>query len=120
MDYNSSTDLQIKHTQIANRCVIGLRRKQSITPAYLLDLCCPTPGTRDCSSLRSMERGFLFVPIARTSTSQVRAFTGGWPLCMEWASFAQRLLPRVFSNIFCSSMKTILFSCARVGKASEQ
>src|SRR6218665_204465 len=74
MDYNSSTDLQIKHTQIANRCVIGLRRKQSITPAYLLDLCCPTPGTRDCSSLRSMERGLLFVPIARTSTSQVRAF----------------------------------------------
>src|SRR6218665_822343 len=41
-------------------------------------------------------------------------------LCMEWASFAQRLLPRVLSNIFCSSMKTILFSCARVGKASEQ
>src|SRR6218665_1477738 len=43
------------------RCILGL------APAYLRDLCHPTPGTRGCSSLRSSEQGLLFVPFARTS-----------------------------------------------------
>src|SRR6218665_1272599 len=38
------------------RCILGL------APAYLRDLCHPTPGTRGCSSLRSSEQGLLFVP----------------------------------------------------------
>src|SRR6218665_1247641 len=40
------------------RCILGL------APAYLRDLCCPTPapGTRDRSSLRSSEQRLLFVP----------------------------------------------------------
>src|SRR6218665_1207408 len=50
------------------RCILGL------APAYLRDLCHPTPGTRGCSSLRSSEQGLLFVPFARTSTTQARAF----------------------------------------------
>src|SRR6218665_382649 len=44
------------------RCILGL------APAYLRDLCCPPPGTRGRSSLR-------FVPFARTSTTQARAFS---------------------------------------------
>ena len=53
------------------RCILGL------APAYLRDLCCPTSGTRDRSSLRSSEQGLLFVPFARTSTNQVHAFSMG-------------------------------------------
>ena len=34
-------------------------------------------------------------------------------------SLAQRLLPRILSDTFYSSLKTVLFSCARVGSASE-
>src|SRR6218665_3118092 len=57
------------------RCLMGL------APAYCQDLCCPTTGTRDHSSLRSMERGLLFVPFSRTPTSQARAFSVVAPLC---------------------------------------
>src|SRR6218665_2673929 len=46
------------------RCILGL------APAYLRDLCCPTPGTRGRSSLRSSEHGLLFVPFGRASTTQ--------------------------------------------------
>src|SRR6218665_2207532 len=46
------------------RCLLGL------APAYLRDL-----GTRGGSSLPSMERGLLFVPFARTSTSQAPPFS---------------------------------------------
>ena len=41
---------------------------------------------------------------------------GGWPLCVEWASF---VLPRILSDTFYSRLKTLLFSRARVGSASE-
>src|SRR6218665_2763733 len=39
------------------RCILGL------APAYLRDLCRPTPGTRGRSSLRSSEQGLLLVPL---------------------------------------------------------
>ena len=51
------------------RCILGL------APAYLRDPCCPTPGTRGRSLLRSSEQRLLFVPFARTSTTQARAFS---------------------------------------------
>src|SRR6218665_1837628 len=44
---------------------------------------------------------------------------GGWSLCVEWLPFSQRLLPRILSDTFYSSLKTLLFSRARVGSASE-
>ena len=40
---------------------------------------------------------------------------GGWPLCVEWAL---QLLTRVHADTFYSSLKTILFSRARIGSAS--
>src|SRR6218665_4027998 len=89
------------------RCILGL------APAYLRDLCCPTPGARGRSSLRSSEQGLLFVPFARTSTTQARAFSVVGP------SVLQRLLPRILSDTFFSNLKTLLFSRARVGSASE-
>src|SRR6218665_2090832 len=39
----------------------------------------------------------------------------GWPLCVEWASVVAKIL----SDTFYFSLKTLLFSRARVGSASE-
>src|SRR6218665_54639 len=84
------------------RCLLGL------APAYLRDLCCPTPGTRGRCSLRSVERELLFVPFAHTSTSQVHAFSVA-PLCgMGFLPLAQQLLPWVFSDTFYSESKSLL------------
>ena len=41
-------------TGLVWRCLLGL------VPNYLRDLCCPTPGTRGCNSLHSMEWGTFF------------------------------------------------------------
>src|SRR6218665_2231047 len=95
------------------RCILGL------APAYLRDLCCPTPCTRGCSSLRSSEQGLLFVPFARTSTTQARAFSVVGPSVWNGLPLLQRLLPRILSDTFYSGLKTLLFSRARVGSASE-
>src|SRR6218665_4069071 len=95
------------------RCILGL------APAYLRDLCHPNPGTRGCSSLRSSEQGLLFVPFARTSTTQARAFSVVGPSVWNGLPLSQRLLPRILSDTFYSSLKTLLFSRARVGSASE-
>ena len=59
-----------------------------LAPAYLRDLCCPTPGTRGRSSLRSLEQGLLSVPFARTSTTQARAFSVVGP--SVWNGFLWR------------------------------
>jgi len=83
-------------------CLLGL------APAYLLDLCCSSPGTRGRSSLRSMERrGLPFVPFASTSTNQTRAFSVVGPTVWNGLPLAQRLLPRIFNDTFCSSLETV-------------
>ena len=78
--------------------------------AYFRDLCCPTPGTRGRSSLRSMERGLLFVTFARTSTSQVcrPTFSVVGPTVWNGLPLAQRLHPRILSDTFYSSLTTFL------------
>src|SRR6218665_1604529 len=91
------------------RCILGL------APAYLRDLCCLTPGIRG----RSPEHRLLFVPFARTSTTLARAFSVVGPSLWNGLSLSQRLLPRILSHTFYSSLKTLLFSRARVGSASE-
>ena len=63
--------------------------------------------------------GVLFVPIARTSTRQTRAFSVVGPSALNGLPLALRLLPRVHSDAFYSSLKTLPFSRARVGSASE-
>jgi len=93
------------------RCILGL------APAYLQDLCCPTPGTRGRSSLGSSDQGLLFVPFARTT--QARAFSVVGPSVWNGLPLSQRLLSRILSDTFYSSLKTLLFSRARVGSASE-
>src|SRR6218665_2533682 len=72
------------------RCILGL------APAYLQDLCRPTPGTRGRSSLLSSEQGLLFVPFARTSTIQAREFSVVGPSVWNGLPLAQRLLPGFF------------------------
>src|SRR6218665_544375 len=62
----------------------------SVSPC--LYLCHPTPGTRGCSSLRSSEQGLLFVPFARTSTTQARAFSVVGPSVWNGLPLSQRLL----------------------------
>src|SRR6218665_1082738 len=69
------------------RCILGL------APAYLRDLCCPTPGTRGRSSLRSSEQELLFVPFACTSTTLARAFSVVGPSVWNGLPLSQRLLP---------------------------
>src|SRR6218665_3312129 len=67
------------------RCLMGL------APAYCQDLCCPTTGTRDHSSLRSMERGLLFVPVL----PRARPVHSRWlPLCVEGASIGTAIAPQ--------------------------
>ena len=72
------------------RCILGL------APAYLRDLCHPTPGTRGCSSLRSSEQGLLFVPFARTSTTQARPFSVVGPSVWNGLPLSHWLLPGFF------------------------
>src|SRR6218665_1303572 len=74
---------------------------------------------RPRSSLCSMERGVLSVSFARTSTRQARAFSADGPSVWNELQFSQQLLPRVHSDIFYSSLKTVLFSRAGIGSASE-
>src|SRR6218665_449248 len=49
-------------------CLLGL------APLYLRELCCPLLSAMSSRSLRSSQEGLLFVPFARTSTKQSRAF----------------------------------------------
>src|SRR6218665_3223559 len=65
------------------------------------------------------KQGLLFVPFARTSTTQARAFSVVGPSVWNGLPLSQRLLPRILSDTFYSSLKTLLFSRARVGSASE-
>src|SRR6218665_1969868 len=89
------------------RCLLGL------APAYLQDLCYPTLGTIGYSSLRSMERGILFCPFGPWAYFN-SCILSGWPL-WNGLSLELLLLPRVHSDTFYSSLKTDLFSHARVG-----
>src|SRR6218665_3379509 len=92
------------------RCILGL------APAYLRDLCCPTPGTRCRSSLRSSEQGLLFVPFARTSTTQARAFSVIGPLCGMGFLCCKDCSPGFFLTHFTLASK--LFSLAVQGSGA--
>src|SRR6218665_3807459 len=61
---------------VVRRCILGL------APAYLRDLCRPTPGTRGRSSLRSSEHGLLFLFLLLVPP-QPRPVHSRWlaPLC---------------------------------------
>src|SRR6218665_662396 len=65
----------------------------SLASAYLRDLCYPIlhMGTIGRCSLRSIERGVFFVPFARTSTRQARAFSV-WS--GHWASIGTAIAPQ--------------------------
>src|SRR6218665_1666909 len=65
------------------------------------------------------EQGLLVVPFARTSTTQARALLVVGLSVWNGHPLAQRLHPRILSDTFYSSLKTLLFSRARVGSASE-
>ena len=70
-------------------------------------------------SVLSGTGGILFVPVARTSTRRTRAFSVVGPSVWNGLTLALRLLPRVHSAAFYSSLKTALLSRAGVGSASE-
>src|SRR6218665_2538468 len=53
------------------------------------------------------------------STSQARAFSVVGPSLWNGLPLAQRMLPKVLSDTYYSSLKTVLFSRARVASASE-
>src|SRR6218665_1669913 len=71
------------------------------------------------SAHRNRGYSLLFVPFGRTSTTQARAFSVVGPFLWNGLPLLQILLPRILSDTFYSSLKTLLFSRARVGSASE-
>src|SRR6218665_1078115 len=68
------------------------------------------PGRRP---LRSTKQGFLIVPVARTRTTQNPAISAVGPSL--WKRLSLHLFPRVLSSPFYAHLKTVLFSCARIG-----
>src|SRR6218665_363687 len=95
------------------RCLVG------IAPVYLRELCCPTLSAMSSRSLRSSQPGFLLVPIARTSTKQIRAFSVVGPSTWKGLPSELRIFNRTTSPAFFSHLKTALFDRAGVGSASE-
>lgn len=95
------------------RCLLGL------APAYLRELCFPVLSARGSRSLRSSAQGLLLVPFARTSTAQNRAFSVVGPSTWNSLPLELRLFPRTLSPLLFSHLKTVLFSRAGVGSASE-
>src|SRR6218665_3852371 len=77
------------------------------------------PGHQRSQFTPLIEQRLLFVPFARTSTTQARAFSVIGPSVRNGLPLSQRLLPRILSDTFYSSLKTLLFSRARIGSASE-
>src|SRR6218665_1435242 len=77
------------------------------------------PGHQRSQFTPLIGTGLLFVLFARTSTTQARAFSVVGPFVWNGLPLSQRLLPRILSDTFYSSLKTLLFSRARVGSASE-
>src|SRR6218665_159816 len=62
----------------------------------------------------------LFVPFALTSSRQAHAFSVVGPTMWNGLPLSQGLLPRVLSDTFYSSLKTVLFSHARVGGSASK
>src|SRR6218665_2644701 len=74
-----------------------------------------------CEGITVYGTGLLSAPFAMpcTSTSQTGAFSVVGPSVWNGLPLSQGLLPRILSDTFYSSLKTLLFSRARVGRASE-
>src|SRR6218665_1435731 len=92
----------------------------ALDPAYLRDLCWPTPGTRGCSSLHSMERRGPFYPFCPYFHKADPCIPCGWPLCVEWASIGTAIAPQGSFSILQRHAKTVLFRCTRIGRGSEK
>src|SRR5688572_31628700 len=63
----------------------------------------------------SSTHGEHLVPRARTALRQHRAFSVAGPMVWNGLPLALRLMPRVHSDAFSCSLKTILFSRSWVG-----
>src|SRR6218665_3814015 len=116
---NNERNGDVKHLNLPSR---QRTRREPEETGYRMDnryIPSPTPGTRGRSSLRSSEQGLLFVNFALTSTTQANAFSVVGPSVWNGLPLSQRFLPRILSDTFYSSLKTLLFSRARVGSASE-
>ena len=105
--------IEYRTAAVVWRCLLGL------APAYLIELCCPTLSARGTRSLRSAEQDLLYVPHARTATKQSRAFSVVGPSIWNELPLALRSLPKIPTHLFPSHLKTVLFSRAGFGSASE-
>src|SRR6218665_3462859 len=95
------------------------RSLDGLAPLYLRELCCPLHSAMSSRSLLSYQQGLLLVPFALTSTKQSHAFSIVGPSIWNGLPSQLRNFPRVLSPAFFSQLKTVLFSCAGVGSASE-
>src|SRR6218665_2953105 len=64
-------------------------------------------------------RGYSLFLLLVHPQPKARAFSVVGPSVWNGLPLSQRLLPRILSDTFYSSLKTLLFSRARVGSASE-
>ena len=76
-------------------------------------------SARTGRSLRSADREVLFVPFARTSIMQNRAFPVVGPVVWNALPLELRLFHRSLSDTFFKHLKTVLFVRTGVGSASK-
>src|SRR5271163_2317396 len=80
-----------------------------LAPSYLADFCRPVSSVSGRASLRSLDRGDLYVPRVRTKTFGNRSFSFTGP--SEWNALPTKLRDKLLSLLtFKARLKTHLFS----------
>src|SRR6218665_2372836 len=87
-------------------------------PSYII-FAIPPRAPEDAVHSDHPNRGYSLFFLLVQTTTQARAFSVVGPSVWNGLRLSQRLLPRILSYRFYSSLKTVLFSRARVGSASE-
>src|SRR6218665_2124364 len=85
------------------------RSVNGCAPSYLTDLCRPVSDLASRRALRSLARGELLVPRARSALKQRRAFSVIGPSTWNDLPLTLRLLPQNNMSSFCKLLKTFLF-----------
>ena len=88
-------------------------------PRSTYDMFAVPPQAPEATVPSAQWKGVLFVPFARTSKRQTCTFSVDGLSALNGLPLALWLLPRVLSDTIYVSLKTVLFSCARMVSASE-
>ena len=107
---------------VAKKCIaINLQSVELIFNRFFIPTCkifAVPPWAPEVSVSSTLWKGVLLVTFARTSWRQTRAFSVVGPSMWNGLPLVQRLILRVHPDTFYSSLRTVLFSRARVWSAS--